>query len=46
LGLSIVKGFTESMNGTVRLENLPNGGARFTITIPCESSPGIEFENE
>lgn len=36
LGLSIVKGFTEAMKGKVRLENLPQGGARFTIVIPCE----------
>lgn len=36
LGLSIVKGFTEAMNGIVYLENLPQGGAKFTIEIPCE----------
>lgn len=38
LGLSIVKGFAEAMNGEVRLENLPQGGAKFTIEIPCEFS--------
>jgi two-component system sensor histidine kinase KdpD len=35
LGLSIVKGFTEAMDGNVYLENLPQGGARFTLEIPC-----------
>jgi two-component system sensor histidine kinase KdpD len=38
LGLSIVKGFTEARNGTVHLKNLPHGGAKFTIEIPCEFS--------
>lgn len=37
LGLSIVKGFTEAMGGTVRLENVPTGGARFTISIPADT---------
>lgn len=36
LGLSIVKGFVESMGGTIRLENGEDYGARFTITIPAE----------
>lgn len=38
LGLSIVKGFVEAMNGTVVLENMPDGGAVFTIEIPAELS--------
>lgn len=38
LGLSIVKGFVESMNGTISLENMPDGGAVFTIEIPAELS--------
>lgn len=38
LGLSIVKGFTEAHNGTISLENADNGGARFTINIPAETS--------
>jgi two-component system sensor histidine kinase KdpD len=36
LGLSIVKGFVESLNGTVEIENRKNGGARITIRIPSE----------
>jgi two-component system sensor histidine kinase KdpD len=38
LGLSIVKGFTEALGGTVHLENVRTGGARFTITIPSETA--------
>ena len=38
LGLSIVKGFVEALKGQVKLENIPGGGAQFTITIPCEIS--------
>ncbi len=38
LGLSIVKGFVEAMNGKVVLENMPDGGAVFTIEIPAELS--------
>jgi len=38
LGLSIVKGFVESMNGTVTLANMPDSGAIFTIELPAELS--------
>ncbi|MCE3226132.1 MAG: histidine kinase [Bacteroidetes bacterium] len=38
LGLSIVKGFVEAMNGTIRIENMTDGGAVFTIEIPSELS--------
>ncbi len=38
LGLSIVKGFVEAHNGTVQLVNIPEGGARFTIVIPAETT--------
>lgn len=46
LGLSIVKGFIEAMNGEVYLENLPHGGAKFTVEIPCELSQKKDLENE
>ncbi len=36
LGLSIVKGFIEAHNGTIHVENIENGGAKFTIQIPSE----------
>lgn len=38
LGLSIVKGFVEAMKGTVHLENILVGGAKFNIEIPAEIS--------
>jgi two-component system sensor histidine kinase KdpD len=38
LGLSIVKGFVEAHKGTIRLRNLPAGGAEFTIVLPAEAS--------
>ncbi len=38
LGLSIVKGFVEAHKGTIRLRNIPTGGAEFTIEIPAETS--------
>lgn len=46
LGLSIVKGFTEAHNGTVALENVDTGGARFTINIPAETSYLNHLKNE
>lgn len=38
LGLSIVKGFIEAHQGSIRLENLPVCGAMFTIEIETEVS--------
>jgi two-component system, OmpR family, sensor histidine kinase KdpD len=38
LGLSIVKGFVEAMNGSIKLSNMPEGGAIFTVEIPAELS--------
>ena len=38
LGLSIVKGFTEALGGTVTLKRGNDGGARFTILIPVKTS--------
>jgi len=46
LGLSIVKGFTEALGGTVELMNRPEGGARFTIDIPAETSYLKNLKNE
>jgi two-component system sensor histidine kinase KdpD len=46
LGLSIVKGFTEAMGGSVRLENIPTGGARFTIEVAAETSYLKNLKNE
>lgn len=38
LGLSIVKGFIEAHHGTIRLENLPVQGSKFTIEIMTEKT--------
>lgn len=38
LGLSIVKGVVEAHNGSIVLENRPEGGAKFSIQIPAEIS--------
>lgn len=46
LGLSIVKGFVEAHGGTVRLENMAEGGARFTVEIPAETSYQSSLKNE
>ena len=46
LGLSIVKGFVESMNGTIRLENGEEYGAIFTIDIPAEYTYLKDLEHE
>lgn len=46
LGLSIVKGFVEAMGGTVQLENKVSGGARFSISIPAETSYLKNLKNE
>lgn len=46
LGLSIVKGFTEAMGGSVELENVDTGGARFTIKIAAETSYLKNLKNE
>lgn len=36
LGLALVKQITELSGGTVTVENLPEAGCRFTVTLPCE----------
>jgi two-component system, OmpR family, sensor histidine kinase KdpD len=46
LGLSIVKGFVEAHDGTIKLENVPGGGAKFTIEIPAEISYINNLKNE
>ena len=38
LGLSIVKGFVDAQKGSISLENIATGGARFTIDIKGETS--------
>ncbi len=38
LGLSIVKGFVDAQKGSISLENIDTGGAKFTIAIKGETS--------
>ena len=38
LGLSIVKGFTEALGGRIHLQNMTDGGCRFSIEMPAETS--------
>lgn len=46
LGLSIVKGFIEAQNGSINFENNADGGARFTMTIPAETTYLNSLKNE
>ena len=46
LGLSIVKGFVESMNGTITIENKISGGLKFKIEIPTEMTYLNNINNE
>lgn len=45
LGLSIVRGFTEALGGTVQLENMKGRGASFLISVPVKTNhPKILME--
>lgn len=46
LGLSISKGFINAHSGTISLENIDSGGAKFTIEIPSETSFISNLKNE
>ena len=37
LGLSVAKGFTEAMNGTIRAEDTPGGGLTVVIALPVSN---------
>jgi two-component system sensor histidine kinase KdpD len=39
LGLSICRGLVEAHGGTLSVENVPNGGARFLIRLPVSGTP-------
>ena len=46
LGLSIVKSIAEAHKGSVNVENVPEGGARFTLELPLRKSPPVPEEAE
>lgn len=46
LGLSIAQSFTEILQGTIKVENQKEGGAKFTIDIPARSSQLTEITDE
>jgi two-component system sensor histidine kinase KdpD len=45
LGLSVAKGFTEAMGGTIRAEDTPGGGLTVVISLPA-SPPAEEDRHE
>lgn len=46
LGLAIAKAMTEAHGGTIRVDNRPHGGARFTVTLPQRATPVIPEPHE
>ncbi len=46
LGLAIVKGFTEALNGSIKLVNNKQGGASFKVYIPARISYINQLKNE
>jgi two-component system sensor histidine kinase KdpD len=46
LGLSIAKGCVEAHNGSIKLENKSTGGAKFTLSIPAQTSFINHLKNE
>ncbi|MCU1687666.1 MAG: histidine kinase [Amycolatopsis sp.] len=42
LGLSVAKGFTEAMGGTIRAEDTPGGGLTMVISLPAYRSGDLE----
>lgn len=46
LGLSIAKGFTEALGGAIKLSNQKEGGAKFIVSVPAESSSINRLKHE
>ncbi len=42
LGLSVAKGFTEAMDGTIRAEDTPGGGLTVAISLPAAPRPAVQ----
>lgn len=45
LGLSIVRAIIEAHKGSIRAENCPEGGARFSFTLPVGTPPAMPPES-
>lgn len=43
LGLHLARAAVEKSGGTIRAENLPGGGARFTVRVPSSGEGGSEL---
>jgi len=41
LGLSVAKGFTEAMGGTIRAEDTPGGGLTVVVSLPAYQAPQV-----
>ncbi|NKQ56479.1 sensor histidine kinase KdpD [Amycolatopsis sp. K13G38] len=41
LGLSVAKGFTEAMGGTIRAEDTPGGGLTVVLSLPAYQAPQV-----
>ena len=41
IGLSIVQGLLTALKGTVRIDNRPESGARFSIFVPAAGRAGV-----
>jgi two-component system sensor histidine kinase KdpD len=41
LGLSVAKGFTEAMGGTIKAEDTPGGGLTIVIALPAYQAPQV-----
>ena len=46
LGLSIVRGFVEAQHGSIHLKNREEGGACFSVSIPCDATYVKDLEHD